>query len=40
METLAPFVLLAPLAGFLVNALFGRLLPRRAVAWIGAGSVA
>jgi NADH-quinone oxidoreductase subunit L len=39
METLAPFVLLSPLAGFLVNALFGRLLPRRVVAWIGAGSV-
>ena len=39
MDTLAPFVLVAPLAGFLVNALFGRLLPRRAVAWIGAGSV-
>src|SRR6202165_872994 len=38
MDTLAPFVLIAPLAGFLVNALFGRLLPRRAVAWIGAGS--
>ncbi|HXO59539.1 MAG TPA: NADH-quinone oxidoreductase subunit L, partial [Candidatus Acidoferrum sp.] len=39
MDTLAPFVLIAPLAGFLVNALFGRLLPRRAVAWIGAGSI-
>src|SRR6202521_1911580 len=39
MDTLAPFVLIAPLAGFLVNAFFGRLLPRRAVAWIGAGSV-
>ncbi|TMD87156.1 MAG: NADH-quinone oxidoreductase subunit L, partial [Chloroflexi bacterium] len=39
METLAPFVLLSPLAGFLVNALFGRLLPRRVVGWIGAGSV-
>jgi NADH-quinone oxidoreductase subunit L len=39
MDTLAPLVLIAPLAGFLVNALFGRLLPRRAVAWIGAGSV-
>src|SRR6202048_4767506 len=39
MDTLAPFVLLAPLAGFLVNAFFGRPLPRRAVAWIGAGSV-
>ena len=39
METLAPLVLLAPLAGFLVNALFGRLLPRRLVGWIGAGSV-
>jgi NADH-quinone oxidoreductase subunit L len=38
-ETLAPLVLLAPLAGFLVNALFGRLLPRRLVGWIGAGSV-
>src|SRR5207245_7502997 len=39
METLAPFVLLSPLAGFLVNALFGRLLPRRVVGWIGAGSI-
>ena len=39
MDTLAPLVLLAPLAGFLVNALFGRLLPRRAVGWIGAGSI-
>ena len=39
MDTLAPFVLLAPLAGFLVNTFFGRLLPRRVVAWIGAGSV-
>ena len=39
MDTLAPFVLIAPLAGFLVNALFGRVLPRRAVAWIGAGSI-
>jgi len=38
-ETLAPLVLLAPLAGFLVNALFGRLLPRPVVGWIGAGSV-
>jgi NADH-quinone oxidoreductase subunit L len=39
MDTLAPFVLLSPLAGFLANALFGRMLPRRVVAWIGAGSV-
>ena len=39
METLAPLVLLAPLAGFLVNALFGRLLARPVVGWIGAGSV-
>ena len=39
MSTLAPLVLLLPLAGFLVNALFGRLLPRRVVAWVGAGSV-
>src|SRR5260370_3894660 len=38
-DVLAPLVLLAPLAGFLVNALFGRLLPRRVVGWIGAGSV-
>jgi NADH-quinone oxidoreductase subunit L len=38
-EILAPLVLLAPLAGFLVNALFGRLLPRQVVGWIGAGSV-
>src|SRR2546423_1806600 len=39
METLAPLVLLAPLVGFLANALFGRLLPRRLAGWIGAGSV-
>ncbi|MEA2634595.1 MAG: NADH-quinone oxidoreductase subunit [Chloroflexota bacterium] len=39
MDTLAPLVLLTPLAGFLVNALLGRLLPRRIVGWIGAGSI-
>src|SRR2546423_4860247 len=39
METLAPLVLLAPLVGFLANALFGRLLPRRLAGWIGAGSI-
>src|SRR5437870_7123038 len=39
MDTLAPFVLLSPLAGFLINALFGRRLPRPIVGWIGAGSV-
>jgi len=39
MDTLALVVLLTPLAGFLVNALFGRLLPRRIVGWIGAGSI-
>src|SRR5207245_2052111 len=39
MDTLAPFVLLSPLAGFLINALFGRRLPRPVVGWIGAGSV-
>src|ERR1700681_2697753 len=39
MDILAPVVLLAPLAGFLVNALFGRLLPRRLVGWVGAGSI-
>jgi NADH-quinone oxidoreductase subunit L len=39
MDTLAPLVLLTPLVGFLVNALFGRLLPRRVVGWIGAGSI-
>ncbi|HEV3096100.1 MAG TPA: proton-conducting transporter membrane subunit, partial [Candidatus Dormibacteraeota bacterium] len=39
MDTIAPFVLLSPLAGFLINALFGRQLPRRVVAWVGAGSV-
>jgi len=38
-DTLAPLVLLTPLAGFLTNALLGRLLPRRVVGWIGAGSV-
>ena len=39
MDTLAPLVLLAPLAGFLINALFGRLLPRQVVGWVGAGSI-
>src|SRR3982074_1261313 len=39
MEILAPLVLLAPIAGFVVNALFGRLLPRRLVGWVGAGSI-
>ena len=39
MDTIAPFVLLSPLAGFLINAIFGRQLPRRVVGWIGAGSV-
>ncbi|HVS06211.1 MAG TPA: NADH-quinone oxidoreductase subunit L [Candidatus Dormibacteraeota bacterium] len=39
MEILAPLVLLAPIAGFLVNALFGRLLPKRVVGWVGAGSI-
>jgi NADH-quinone oxidoreductase subunit L len=38
-DTLTPLVLLTPLAGLLVNALFGRLLPRRVVGWVGAGSV-
>src|SRR5881275_45183 len=39
MDILAPLVLLVPLAGFLVNALLGRLLPRRLVGWVGAGSI-
>src|SRR5881398_26381 len=39
MDVLAPLVLLMPLAGFLVNALLGRLLPRRLVGWVGAGSI-
>src|SRR3982074_1422167 len=39
MEILAPLVLLVPLAGFLVNALLGRVLPRRLVGWGGAGSI-
>jgi len=38
-DTLAPLVLLLPLAGFLVNALAGRVLPRRIVGLVGAGSV-
>jgi len=38
-EILAPLVLLAPIAGFVVNALFGRLLPRRVAGWVGAGSI-
>jgi NADH-quinone oxidoreductase subunit L len=39
MDTLALLILLTPLAGFLVNALLGRLLPRHVVGWIGAGSI-
>src|ERR1700686_4417022 len=39
MEILAPLVLLAPIAGFLVNALFGRLLPKGVAGWGGAGSI-
>src|SRR5881227_256268 len=39
MDILAPLVLLMPLAGFLVNALLGRLLSRRLVGWVGAGSI-
>ena len=39
MSTLAPLVLILPLAGFLCNALIGRLLPRRLVGWVGAGSI-
>ena len=39
MDLLAPLVLLSPLVGFLLNALLGRVLPRRIVGWIGAGSV-
>jgi NADH-quinone oxidoreductase subunit L len=38
-EILAPLVLLAPIAGFLVNALLGRLLPKRITGWVGAGSI-
>jgi len=36
---LAPLVLLTPLIGFLINALFGRMLPRRVSGWVGAGSI-
>ncbi|MDQ6709014.1 MAG: NADH-quinone oxidoreductase subunit L [Candidatus Dormibacteraeota bacterium] len=39
MSTLAPLVLLTPLAGFAINALFGRVLPRRISGWVGAGSI-
>ena len=39
MDTIAPLVLLSPLTGFLINALFGRMLPRRVVGWVGAGAV-
>jgi len=39
MEILAPLVPLVPLAGFVVNALFGRLLPKRVAGWVGAGSI-
>jgi len=39
MDVLAPLVLLTPLAGFAVNALFGRMLPHRVVGWVGAGSI-
>jgi NADH-quinone oxidoreductase subunit L len=37
--TLALVVLLLPLAGFLFNAVFGRLVPKQIVGWAGAGSV-
>src|SRR5712692_3372905 len=37
--TLALVVLLLPLAGFLFNALFGRIAPKPMVGWVGAGSV-
>ena len=39
MSVLALLVLLLPLAGFLINALFGRALARQLVGWVGAGSV-
>ncbi len=39
MTGLAPLVLLTPLIGFLINALFGRMLPRRVSGWVGAGSI-
>ena len=39
MGTLALLVLLIPLAGFLINSLVGRLLPRPVVGWVGAGSI-
>jgi NADH-quinone oxidoreductase subunit L len=35
----AALVLILPLGGFLFNAIFGRMVPRRVVAWVGAGSV-
>jgi NADH-quinone oxidoreductase subunit L len=38
-DTLALLVLLLPLAGFLINALLGRALPRSISGWVGAGSV-
>src|SRR5437660_7574966 len=39
MDVLAPLVWLGALAGFLVSALLGRLLRRRVVGWVGAGSI-
>jgi len=39
LSVLALLVLLLPLAGFLINALFGRALARQLVGWVGAGSV-
>ena len=39
MAGLALLVLLIPLFGFLFNALFGRRVSRRAVGWVGAGSI-
>ncbi len=38
-SALALGILGAPLIGFLLNAIFGRALPRRAVGWVGAGSI-
>jgi len=39
-SALALGILGAPLLGFLLNAVFGRTLPRRVAGWVGAGSIA
>src|SRR6266508_1666189 len=39
MSTMLAFIPALPLAGFLVLSLFGRQMPKKVIAWIGAGTV-